>query len=321
MTLTRRAVATLLTLSHAAMHSEPALASQAALPHLRNRAIAPPTSLTTPDTQKQHTDDGTTLYPDWLLGTWSVQNTVTSFSTPIGPLFVDAAVAETARDDIRREETLRYALRWAERPGGGCAQDRAFNGASEARAFLGADELTASEFATPAEWPHGRLTLDFAVDAAPVRVELGILWCQSATERGGAVTTSELMQQLVVQEGADDAYDLIESITRIEPAGESGRATRGRSGERGLSEARGPTRARARNRILQYYVQRSGGSDTAAAARRRKLAALANDRAVAVFEYEWHMERMEAAETMERDEPAVRGDRERAVAQGVAKLV
>ena len=318
MTLSRRALATLVALSPTAMHHQPALATQDALPHLRARAKTPPQRLRRPDTL-QPTDHGTTVYPNWLLGTWSVQNTIRSFSTPIGPFFVDTAVVETARDDIRREETLRYALRWAENAGGGCAQDRAFNGASEARAFLGADELTASEFATPAAWPHGRLTLDFVVDAAPVRVELGILWCQSATERGGAVTTSELMQQRVGQEGTDDAYDLIESITRIEPAGESGRATRGWIGERGLSGARGPTRARARNRVVQYYVQRSGGADTAAAAKRRKLAALANDRAVAVFEYEWRMERMEAAER--DDEPAARGDRARVVAQGVAGLV
>lgn len=165
-------------------------------PLLSPRLVSPRTGrlqLTKPDpgTSKP----GTLHYPSWMLGTWKVQNAIVSFSMPLGSAFVDEFVVQSARADVKSEETLSYMLRWvaAEPPEGEpeliAVQDRGFNALQETRAFLGEDgKCEAAAFALPSASPHGELRIAFRdEDAAllnpltpppPLIEQLRIEWCQ-----------------------------------------------------------------------------------------------------------------------------------------------
>jgi hypothetical protein len=127
--------------------------------------LAPSARLTLPTASGEVGMAGCVSYPDWLLGTWDVSNTLQRFVMPLGSALVDPLTQLSAMDDLRRDETLRYLLRWTRDGTGACVQDRAFNGAQEAAAFLGdLGSVAASVFATPPDAPHGRLRIDFEPD-------------------------------------------------------------------------------------------------------------------------------------------------------------
>ena len=290
-------------------------------PPLSQRLATPRTGrleLTKPDVDPSRPD--TLHYPRWLLGTWAVQNAIVSFSMPLGSAFVDSFVQQSARSDVAKGEELAYTLRWvAATPPEGepelvSVQDRGFNALQETRAFLGEDgSCEKAAFAMPSAYPHGELRLAFRDEEAallnplapspPLIEQLRIEWCQwerlgAGTDREAFVTSELISQRLLgARAGESDEPVLVESITRFE---------RGRK----------PGAVRVRNRIAMYVQplatpppSRSatpprreaillagdggggggGGGGRTASRRDVQLAALAGDRAVAVYDYEWTM--------------------------------
>lgn len=271
--------------------------------------------LTKPDPGSSRPD--TLHYPRWLLGTWAVQNAIVSFSMPLGAAFVDDFVQQSARSDVAKGEELAYTLRWVEatppegEPELVSVQDRGFNALQETRAFLGEDgSCENAAFAMPSAYPHGELRLAFRDEEAallnplapspPLIEQLRIEWCQWERLGAGsdreAFVTSELISQRLLGARAGESEEpmLVESITRFD---------RGRQ----------PGAVRARNRIAMYVppltpppsrssapprreaillADGGGGGGRTASRRDVQLAALAGDRAVAVYDYEWTMRQL-----------------------------
>ena len=190
-------------------------------------------------------------------------------------------------------------------------QDRGYNALQETRAFLGEDgTCEAAAFALQASAPHGELRLAFRDDEAavinplkpppPLLEQLVIEWCQwerlgAAGGEGESFVTSELIRQQLL--GAGEAPMLVESVVRFD-------------------RSRAPGTLRARNRIAMYLppstppmsppsaprgtavlLTAAAGAGAGAAAQRDggravALAALAGERAVAVYDYEWSMQQV-----------------------------
>jgi len=226
------------------------------------------------------------------------------------------------RTQLKGEE-LSYQLRWVAAPapaGDGtlmAVQDRGFNALQETRAFLGEDgTCEAAAFALQASAPHGELRLAFRDEEAaiinplkpppPLLEQLVVECCQWERQRaaggeGESFITSELIRQQLLGAG-DEAPMFVESIVRFD---------RGRA----------PGKLRARNRIAMYLppsappmppppsaprgpavllTAAAGAGAGAGAASQRgggravALAALAGERAVAVYDYEWSMQQVTA---------------------------
>lgn len=255
---------------------------------------------------------GPLRYPPWLLGTWQVRNTISRFSMPLGPAFIDPFVLATAKEDVAAAETLSYLMRFVEAattlddsaalP---AVQDRSFNAREETNAFLGADggRVTGCRYSTDARSPHGRLLLNVVepsgdgrggLDPTATTIDLNIEWAQwDAAASEGAFVTSEILRQRVTRpavgpwDPAQDQTEVLEVITRFLPPSPTVPAMPS-------APAKQPGLVRVRNRIAQYPLVFSGSS-----ASERQLSALAGGRAISIFDYDWTMERVGGTATRE----------------------
>ena len=296
-TLTRRALAALCAATPLQAPALDLITVPPLTPRLDAGTLMPLTALGVPS------QPGELRYPQWLLGTWRLQNTISSFSMPLGKAFVDGFQRLTAEQDVAAVERLTYALRFVEAepptsaPALTCKQDRRFNAAQETSSFLGDDGILRScEYLCDSRSPHGRLAIivEDAPDGAATNggppgtttIELGIEWAQwDASASRGAFVTSELVRQRVTRAAdaggpALDEQSLLEIITRYE------------------QPRRSDGVVRARNRLVQYLsfagdeVQIRGSGDSQGRSTRSKQAALtelAAGRAISFFDYDWKM--------------------------------
>eukprot|EP00967_Tisochrysis_lutea_P144371 scaffold269497_cov36-Tisochrysis_lutea.AAC.1 len=218
-------------------------------------------------------------YPPWLEGTWELTNSIRSFSAPLGTALIDPFILASAKEDVQQAQNLRYLMKWrrdVDSPPW-CIQDREFNGAQEAAAFLGAmgDLVSCTYDVTP--WaPHGHLVLTFssvdingpygaAADTPDIDVEILVKWQRSQKLDSGEFITSEVIQQNVREPGEPDEVTLVESITKFEPP---------------KQDKNGVLTLKARNRLAQYFTGDG------------KYAAMAQQQAIACFDYDWYLERV-----------------------------
>ena len=258
-------------------------------------------------------------YPEWLKGTWRVNNTISKFTMPLGAAFVDPFLRATAQEDVNAAQTLSYTLSFvdAQPPPSDLSlcvkQDRRFNAVEETAAFLASEGVvvTNGAYEVSAPYPHGRITLETrdpnaagdskVGSAASVvgrgdgdvggksRIDLSIEWAAwDEAASGGAFVTSELaVQRVVLPRDAyfDESVDttFLEIITRFERP----RITAGSNGK--------PV-VHARNRLVEYLslpgIDASAGSD-GGGSRARAQERLANGRAISFFDYDWVMEKVD----------------------------
>ena len=74
-------------------------------PRLDAKSLEPLTALSVPSR------NGDLRYPQWLEGTWSVTNRISSFSMPLGRAMVDNFVIAVAENDIQEKIKYSYTLR------------------------------------------------------------------------------------------------------------------------------------------------------------------------------------------------------------------
>ncbi|EOD14025.1 hypothetical protein EMIHUDRAFT_211945 [Emiliania huxleyi CCMP1516] len=248
--------------------------------------LAPSARLTLPTASGEVGMAGCVSYPDWLLGTWDVSNTLQRFVMPLGSALVDPLTQLSAMDDLRRDETLRYLLRWTRDGTGACVQDRAFNGAQEAAAFLGdLGSVAASEGgAASRKCPNDRQCLTTPWSAPKWRTPAvhrahGAAHSASSStlppSDAGDFLTSELLEQRV-RSSPDAAEEVILAGGRDESISRERRIP-------GICLT-GGGRAAGWRRLAQYGPD--GGPSRG----------LASGRAVSCFDYSWELTRVDEAE-------------------------
>jgi hypothetical protein len=225
---------------------------------------------------------GELRYPSWMLGTWRVTNTVSSFTMPLGDGFVDAFTRAVAEDDVSQATPITYTLRFvpaappADDPTLCVAQDRRFNAIEETNAFLGGDggEVRGATYEVSAAHPHGRLLLE-VVDppeeqggragggASPTvsNLDIAFEWARWDRADSGAFVTSELVRQRSrrppsTYEDALDEESFLEILTSFKRVPPPKKRPRGASPD---AAAAPPEVIRVRNRLVQYLELRGVG--------------------------------------------------------------
>lgn len=233
---------------------------------------------------------GDLRYPSWMLGTWRVTNTISSFSMPLGSAFVDPFTRAIAEEDIALAQPLKYLLRFVptDPPLSDrslcVAQDRKFNAIEEQNAFLGPDGGSVREglyACSEPDAPHGRLVLSIAdppedgnrgsslasPSAIISRVDLRFEWVQWDLAASGAFVTSEIVRQRTTRprstyEEALDEEQYLEIITSFRrvprtPNGDGSPLRRQSSAPTASASTVAPSQRqpevlRVRNRLVQY---------------------------------------------------------------------